>query len=139
MRHRVAGRKLGRTDAHRKAMLSNMVTSLFDKGRIRTTIPKAKEARSLAERLITKAKTDSVASRRRLNRIVRDRKVLKKLFEEISPRYADRPGGYTRIVRLGYRQGDNAETGILELVGVHEAEKKREKEKKKRRGLRRGG
>jgi large subunit ribosomal protein L17 len=131
MRHRVEGRKLGRTYSHRKAMLANMVTSLFDKERIETTIPKAKEARSLAERLITKAKTDSVASRRRVNRIVRDRKILKKLFEEISPRFADRPGGYTRIIRVGYRQGDAAEVGILELLGAPGTGKKPEKERRR--------
>lgn len=116
MRHRVSGRKLGRDAAHRKAMLANMATSLLAAERIRTTLPKAKELRSFAERLITTAKKDSLHARRLVARTVRDKDVLRKLFSQIAPRYAERPGGYTRIFKLGYRRGDSAEMAIIELV-----------------------
>lgn len=118
MRHRRRGRKLGRTWAHRKSMLRNMVTSLLEHERIETTDAKAKEVRSLAERLITLAKrgNGSVAARRRAARVVRDRAIVKKLFEELAPRYADRPGGYTRIVKVDNRLGDSAPLSILQFV-----------------------
>ena len=116
MRHRKPGRKLGRPSAHRKAMMSNLATSLFDSERITTTLPKAKELRSFAERLITRAKKDSLHARRLVARVVHDKVVLKKLFDQLSPRYADRPGGYTRIYKLGYRKGDSAEMAVIELV-----------------------
>ena len=145
MRHRVDHRKLGRTQAHRKAMLANMVTSLFDKERIRTTDAKAKEARRQADRLITRAKkgyaayqehlslkdagkTDearqmqaaALAHWRQAGRVVRKQSVLKKLFDVIAPRFLERDGGYTRILHLQRRAGDNAKTVLLELVGVTE-------------------
>ena len=119
MRHRVAHRKLGRTTPHRIALLRNLTTALFERERIRTTLPKAKEVRPFAERLITLARRedDRLHARRLAARDIHDRKVVKKLFDSIGPRFATRPGGYTRIMRLGPRQGDGAEMAILELVG----------------------
>lgn len=116
MRHNVSGRKLNRTAAHRKMLYRNLVTALFKHERIQTTVPKAKEARSLAEKLITFAKAGDLNSRRMAARKINEPAVLQKLFKEIGPRYAERPGGYTRIMRLGARKGDNAEIAILELV-----------------------
>ncbi len=119
MRHRVARRKLGRTTPHRVAMLRNLATSLFDKERIRTTLVKAKELRPFAERLISVAKrdTDRLHARRLVLRSIHDQVVVKKLFDTIGARFAPRPGGYTRILRLGPRHGDGAEMAILELLG----------------------
>jgi large subunit ribosomal protein L17 len=133
MRHRKKGKKLGRTASHRKAMLANMVTSLFDKETIETTTAKAKAARSLAERLITVAKRNenTVSARRHVARVVRDKAVVKKLFDEIAPRYEGRPGGYTRIMRVDRRHGDGAEVAILQLVG---SEAKLGKAKSKKKG-----
>ncbi len=117
MRHNVRGRKLNRTASHRKMMFRNMVTDLFRHERIKTTTAKAKEARSVAERLITYAKAGDLNSRRMAARKLTDPQVLKKLFDELGPRYADRPGGYTRVLKIdGPRKGDNAEMAILELV-----------------------
>ena len=117
MRHKVSGRKLNRSPAHRKMLYRNLVTSLFRYERIETTVPKAKEARSLAEKLITFAKRGDLHARRQVARKLTDPQVLQKLFDDIGPRYAERPGGYTRILRLnGFRKGDNAELAILELV-----------------------
>ncbi len=116
MRHRKKGRHFSRTAEHRRAMLRNLATSLFRHGRIETTTAKAKELRSFAEPLITKAKRGDLHARRLVARKIQDREVLKKLFEEIGPRYADRPGGYTRVVHLGHRSGDAAEMAIIELV-----------------------
>lgn len=117
MRHNLSGRKLNRTTAHRKMLERNLVTALFEHERIQTTVVKAKVARSLAERLITFAKRGDLHARRQAARKVNDPQVLRKLFDEIAPRYAERPGGYTRILRLhGPRQGDGAELAILELV-----------------------
>jgi large subunit ribosomal protein L17 len=116
MRHGVAGRKLNRNSSHRKAMLGNMVASLLEHERIHTTVPKAKEARRLAERIITLGKKGGLHNVRLAERTVRDRKLLQKLFGELKERYAARPGGYTRIVRTGFRQGDAAEMAFLELV-----------------------
>ncbi|RKZ19999.1 50S ribosomal protein L17 [bacterium] len=116
MRHNVSGRKLNRTAAHRKMLYRNLVTALFKHERIQTTVPKAKEARVVAEKLITFAKRGDLHARRMVARKVNEPAVLQKLFAEIGPRYADRPGGYTRILRLGNRKGDNAEVAILELV-----------------------
>jgi large subunit ribosomal protein L17 len=117
MRHNYSGRKLNRTAPHRKMLFRNLVTALFEHERIETTVHKAKEARSLAERLITFAKRGDLHARRMAARKVNDPAVLQKLFEEIGPRYAERPGGYTRIMRLsGNRKGDGAEMAILELV-----------------------
>lgn len=116
MRHRCQGKQLSRTASHRKAMLRNMVTQLFDHERIQTTVPKAREARRMAERLITAAKRGQLHDRRRVASYVRDDKVVKKLFETIAPWYAERPGGYTRILKVKNRLGDGGAVGILELV-----------------------
>ena len=117
MRHRVAHRKLGRTSSHRRAMLRNMVTTFLDKERIVTTLPKAKELRSVAEKMITLGKKEGLHARRQALSYIKTKDVVRKLFADIAPRYADRPGGYTRIMKLGIRKGDNAELAILELVG----------------------
>src|SRR5512139_3058087 len=119
MRHRVAHRKLGRTTPHRIALLRNLATALFEKERIRTTLPKAKELRPFAERLITLARRDEdrLHARRLAARHLQDPAVLKKLFDTLGARFASRPGGYTRILRLGPRKGDGAEMAYLELVG----------------------
>src|SRR5512143_658145 len=116
MQHNRAGRKLRRTTAHRLAMFSNQLASLMTHERIETTVSKAKELRPLAERLITAAKNDDVAARRRVYRWIPDHVTVKKVFESIAPRFVDRPGGYTRILRLGARRGDAAEAAILEFV-----------------------
>lgn len=116
MRHQKSGRKLGRTSSHRKAMLANMATSLLQHERIKTTDAKAKEVRRVAEKLITIARKGGLANRRLAYRTIRDQAVLAKLFEDIGPRYVKRPGGYTRILKLGYRRGDNAPISIIELV-----------------------
>lgn len=116
MRHRKTGRKLSRTASHRKATLRNMATSLFQHGRITTTTAKAKELRPYAERLITLAKRGDLHARRLVARKIADRAVLGKLFDELGPRYETRPGGYTRILKLGNRQGDSAEMALIELV-----------------------
>jgi len=116
MMHNRAGRKLRRTTSHRLAMFSNQLDSLFTHERIQTTLPKAKELRPLAEKLITAAKSDGLAARRKVARWVPDRTTVKKVFEVLAPRFVDRPGGYTRILRLGQRRGDAAEAAILEFV-----------------------
>ncbi|WP_428353216.1 50S ribosomal protein L17 [Methyloprofundus sp.] len=122
MRHRKSGRQLNRNSSHRKAMFSNMATSLFDKELIRTTLPKAKELRSLAEPLLTLSKTDSVANRRMAFAKLRDRAVVTKLFNELGPRYQGRPGGYLRIMKCGFRTGDKAPMAYVELVDRPELE-----------------
>lgn len=116
MRHRKKGRQLSRTRSHKRAMLRNMVTSLFRHERIRTTEAKAKELRPFAERLITLARRGDLPSRRRARREIADREVLQKLFDEIAPRFAHRPGGYTRVLKLGARKGDGAELALIELT-----------------------
>ena len=116
MQHNRAGRKLRRTTPHRLAMFSNQLASLMTHERIETTLTKAKELRPLAERLITTAKSDGVAARRRVSRWIPDRTTVQRVFETIAPRFVDRPGGYTRILRLGARKGDAAEAAILEFV-----------------------
>ena len=117
MRHGMVNRKLGRTSGHRNAMFRNQLASLIDKERIITTLPKAKELRPQIERLITLGKNDSVHARRQAERVVGDDAIVGKLFETIGPRFAERPGGYTRIIKLGARRGDAAEMAILEFVG----------------------
>jgi large subunit ribosomal protein L17 len=119
MRHRVAHRKLGRVTPHRIALLRNLATALFEKERIRTTLPKAKEVRSFAEKLITLARREEnrLHARRQVARDIKSPAVVKKLFDALGARYATRPGGYTRILRLGPRHGDGAEMAYLELVG----------------------
>jgi large subunit ribosomal protein L17 len=116
MRHRVHGRKLGRTSAHRKALFRNQLTALFTHERIVTTVAKAKELRPIAERMVTIARTGTLAARRKVATMVADKEIAKRLFDEIAPRFADRPGGYTRIMRLGRRHGDNAELAIIEFI-----------------------
>ena len=116
MRHRKKGRKLQRTASHRRAMLRNLATSLFRHERIETTTAKAKELRPYAERLITLARRGDLHARRLVGRKIQDREVLGKLFDEISSRYAERPGGYTRILKLGNGKGDAAEISLIELV-----------------------
>ena len=116
MRHQVDGRKFARNTGHRTAMFRNLVSDLLKHGRIKTTEPKAKEIRPLAEKIITLGKDGSVAARRRAQRFVYDPDVVAHVFAELGPRYADRPGGYTRIVKLGPRLGDGAAMAIIELV-----------------------
>lgn len=116
MRHRKQGRGLSRSPSHRKAMLSNLAASVLDTERVRTTTAKAKEVRRLVERLITFGKRNDLHARRQVLRVIRDESVVAKLFGPLADRYADRPGGYTRIVRVGHRQGDAADMSILELI-----------------------
>lgn len=116
MRHRNKGKKLSRTSTHRRALLRNLATSLFLHERVETTTTKAKELRPYAERLITLARRGDVHARRIAGRKIQDRDVLGKLFDDIAPRYAARPGGYTRILKLGNRKGDAAEMSLIELV-----------------------
>ncbi len=116
MRHRVRGRKLGRTTAHRKAMFRNQLTALFTHDRIITTLAKAKELRPMAERMVTLAGTGTLPARRKVLTMVSDKEVVRRLFDEIAPRFTDRPGGYTRVMRLGRRRGDGAELAIIEFV-----------------------
>lgn len=116
MRHRKSGRQLNRNSSHRKAMFSNMANSLFDHEIIKTTLPKAKELRRIAEPLITMAKKDSVANRRLAFSRLRDKAMVGKLFTELGPRYKERAGGYTRILKCGFRSGDTAPMAYIELV-----------------------
>lgn len=116
MRHRKSGRKLNRTGAHRKSMFRNMAGSLIEHEAIRTTLPKAKELRRVVEPLITMGKEDSVANRRLAFSRLRQRSLVTKLFDELGPRYANRPGGYLRILKCGFRDGDNAPMAYVELV-----------------------
>jgi len=116
MRHLKAGRKLGRTSAHRIALTRNLATALFEHGRIETTEAKAKEVRRWVERVVTVAKTDDLAARRQVARVVAREDVAAKLFSQYAERYRDRAGGYTRIVRRGPRQGDGAPVVIMEMV-----------------------
>jgi len=116
MRHRNSGRQLSRNSSHRKAMTSNMASSLFRHEAVVTTVAKAKELRRVAEPLITLAKQDNVARRRRAFARLRDKEVVGKLFSELGPRYQTRPGGYLRILKYGFRQGDNAPMAFVELV-----------------------
>jgi len=129
MRHRVKGRKLRRTTSQRRALLRNLVTSFLEKERIKTTLAKAKEARPLAEKMITLAKKGTLHARRLALAFVRKEAVVKKLFEDLGPRFSERPGGYSRIVKVGLRSGDGSEMAMLELIGSEY--KKKEKKKKK--------
>jgi len=128
MRHRKSGRQLNRNSSHRKAMFRNMAVSLFQHELIKTTLPKAKELRGVAEPLITLSKVDDVAKRRLAFSRLRDNEIVAKLFTELGPRYKDRPGGYIRILKCGYRDGDKAPMAYVELVdrpipeGVEETE-----------------
>jgi large subunit ribosomal protein L17 len=116
MRHRKSGRKLGRNSSHRKAMYRNMATSLLREETIRTTLPKAKELRRVVEPLITLAKQDGVAQRRLAFDRLRDKQVVGKLFTELGPRFKDRPGGYLRILKIGFRAGDAAPMALVQLL-----------------------
>ncbi len=127
MRHRVHGRKLGRSTPHRRALLRNLCTSLFEHERLTTTVEKAKEVRPVAEKLITLGKAGSLHARRRAAAVLLKAAVVKKLFDTIAVRFADRNGGYTRIVKLGHRQGDGADLAIIELLGSELSIKKAEK------------
>ena len=129
MNHRNGFNPLSRTTAHRRAMTRNMVTSLFRYERITTTEAKAKEVRKAAEKLITRAKVDSVYNRRTVAKFIADEKILNKLFTEIGPRMKERNGGYTRILKLGFRQGDAADTVIFELVDYKLPDSSAEEEK----------
>jgi large subunit ribosomal protein L17 len=122
MRHRNSGRQLNRNSSHRKAMFRNLTASLFDNEVIRTTVPKAKELRRVAEPLITLAKEDSVANRRLAFSRIRDKAAVGKLFSDLGPRYKARPGGYLRILKCGYRSGDKAPMAYVELVDRPDAE-----------------
>src|SRR5207253_4657640 len=132
-RHANAGRKVSRNTSHRKALLDNLVRAVILNESIRTTTPKAKEARRLVERVITKARDNTLAARRVVHKTVRDQAALAKLFETIGPRFKTRPGGYTRLVHTSNRVGDNAPMSILELV---EKSEKTEPEKKDRKSTR---
>jgi len=116
MRHRAKGRQLSRTASHRRALLNNMATSLFEHGQIITTEAKAKELRPFAEKLITLARRGDLHARRLAQQKIKDREVLARLFSEIGPRFAGRPGGYTRILKLGHRPGDGADQARIELL-----------------------
>ena len=122
MRHRNQHRKLGRTSAHRKALFRNQLTALFTHDRIVTTLAKAKELRPVAERMVTLARTGSLPARRKVITMVPDKQVVRRLFDDIAPRFMDRPGGYTRIMRVGRRRGDGAELAIIEFVDYELAE-----------------
>lgn len=117
MRHKVAGRKLGRNPSHRRALLRNLVTSLLEHERIVTTVPKAKEIRPLAEKMITLGKRDTLHARRQVKAYLLDDAVTQKVFDELGPRFSSRPGGYSRIIRYRNRPGDGAEEAIIELMG----------------------
>jgi large subunit ribosomal protein L17 len=117
MRHRKSGRKFSRTSAHRKAMFRNMTSSLVEHELIKTTVPKAKELRRVAEPLITLSKNDSVANRRLAFSRLRDNAAVAKLFNELGPRFSERPGGYLRILKCGFRAGDNAPMAYVEVIG----------------------
>lgn len=116
MRHQKKGRKLSRTESHRTSLMRNMAISLFRHGRVQTTTAKAKELRPFAERLITLAKRGDLHARRQAARHINDQGVLFELFDSIGPRYAERPGGYTRVLKTGFRRGDGAEMALIELV-----------------------
>jgi large subunit ribosomal protein L17 len=140
MRHLKSGRKLGRTASHRKATLDNLAAALIEHKSIITTTPKAKEARGVVERLITFAKRGDLAARRQVLRTIPDKKLVKELFEEIAPRYKGRPGGYTRVVKIGNRKGDDAPMSVFELVGyegkkAEKIEKARQKRETKEQAV----
>lgn len=133
MRHRVGGKKLGRKTAHRVMMFRNMVTSLLDKEHIITTLDRAKAVRPIAEKIITLGKHGSLHDRRQALAFVKDPEVVGKLFATLAPRFAERPGGYTRIIRLGFRPGDGAQKAKLELVGSEFKPAKKEEGKKSKK------
>lgn len=121
MRHKMSGRKLNRTSSHRKALFANLATALLEHEQIKTTLPKAKDLRRVVEPLITKAKQGDVAARREVAKVIRDKDVLKKLFDDVAPRFEKRAGGYTRIFKMGFRQGDSAPMAVVQLTDMAEA------------------
>ena len=127
MRHRNEGRKLSRNTSHRRALLRKLVTSLLEHGRVMTTLPKAKEVRPLAEKMITLGKRDNLAARRMVHSYLLKDATAKKVFDTIAPKFADRKGGYSRIIRLGNRKGDGADIAIIELLGSDLGAKKAER------------
>lgn len=129
MRHQVKGKRLGRDSAHRKALLRNLVTAFLEKERIHTTLAKAKAVRPIAEKMITLAKKNTLHTRRQALQFIYKKDVVKKLFEDIGPRFMERPGGYTRIIKIGPRMGDGAEMAVIELVGTEFKKKEKKKEK----------
>lgn len=131
MRHLKSGRKFGRNSSSRKAMMRNLATSLFKHEKIQTTDAKAKELRGFAERLITRARKGTLHDMRLVLTEIHDKTVVKKLFDEIAPRYTERPGGYTRVTRVGFRKGDGAELAIIELIQEELAKKKRRRKRRK--------
>jgi len=133
MRHKKAGKKLGVTKSHRKALLSNLAVSLIENKKIKTTLPKAKELSRFTDRMVTFGKKDTVAARRHVYKFLKNHSVVKTLFDEIAPTYSDRNGGYTRVLKIGTRPGDNAEMAIIELVGFHKAVKKKSKKAKEKK------
>lgn len=133
MRHRLKGRKLKRTASHRAALLSNLAASLLKHKRIKTTLAKAKEARGYVESLITKARKNDLHSKRQIMSVIHDRDIVKELFGEIIPKIGDRPGGYTRVIKLGNRMGDAASMAIIELVDYNDVVNKRVEEQKEKR------
>lgn len=135
MRHSVKGRKLGRTASHRSALLNALTTSLLKYKRIKTTEAKAKEARTFIEKLITKAKRNNLHVRRQVMEVINDKEVVKELFSDIIPKIGERPGGYTRVVKLGNRSGDAAAMAILELVDYNDVANKKAEEHKQKREL----
>ncbi len=136
MRHKIAGRKLGRNPSHRRSLLRNLVTSFLEHERLVTTLPKAKEVRPLADKMITLGKKDTLHARRQVQSYLLSDATTKKVFDSIAPRFSDRPGGYSRIVRLGPRVGDGADVAIIELLGseldVKKAERAEKEEKEEK-------
>ena len=133
MRHNVKGRKLGRTASHRKATLISLITSLLKYKRIKTTLAKAKETRVFAEKLVTKARKGDLHAKKQVMEVIKDKDVVKELFSEIIPKIGDRPGGYTRVVKLGYRMGDAAQMAVIELVDYNEVVTARAEQQKEKR------
>ena len=140
MRHLKAGRKLGRTASHRKATMSNLAAALIEHKSIITTTPKAKEARGVVDRLITFAKRGDLAARRQVLRTLRDKSLVKELFDDIAPKYKDRPGGYTRVIKIGNRKGDDAPLALLEILepGTGQTKPKKGHKKKTAKGKAKG-
>src|ERR1043166_1061740 len=137
MRHLKSGRKLSRSSSHRWALMRNLITSLLREEKIRTTDPKAKELRRWAERIITLGKEGTLHARRQAAGIIQDKAVVRKLFDTIAPRFKERPGGYTRITKIGWRHGDAALVSLIELVGVSDGVSGASEGKKKSRRARR--
>ncbi len=138
MRHLHKGRKLNRTSAHRKALFKNMVLSLIRHGRIKTTDPKAKELRRVADRMVTLGKQGDLAARRRAFAFMQSHDAVKKLFEEIAPRFKDRNGGYTRVIKFGHRRGDAAMLSIIEFTGQEETTRAKKPRRRARKETEQG-